>query len=77
MKKVRLLHYSFLLIVFLLLSHIGFAQRQITGIVQESIQNSPLQGAAVSVKGQKISTITADSICRFTVKSPANSKSRY
>jgi len=59
MKKATLLHYSFVIIAFLFLSLTGFAQqRKISGIVQESKNNNPLEGATVSVKNSKISTVT-------------------
>jgi len=59
MKKATLLHYSFVIIAFLFLSLTGLAQqRKISGIVQESKNNTPLEGATISLKGQKSSTIT-------------------
>ena len=59
MKKATLLHYSFVIIAFLFLSLTGFAQqRKISGIVQESKNNTPLEGATISLKGQKVSTVT-------------------
>ena len=69
MKKATLLHYSFVIIAFLFLSLTGFAQqRKISGIVQESKNNTPLEGATVSVKDKKSSTITgADGRFNITV----------
>lgn len=59
MKKTTLLHHSFVIIAFLFLSLTGWAQqRKISGIVQESINNSPLEGTTISLKGQKVSTVT-------------------
>jgi hypothetical protein len=71
MKKVTLLRFSFLLTAFLLLSHLGFAQqRKIIGVVQDSKENSALDGATVSLKGEKFSTIT-EANGKFEIIAPA------
>ena len=69
MKKITLIHYSFAVIAFIVLSLTGLAQqRKISGIVQESKNNTPLEGATVSVKDKKSSTITrADGRFNITV----------
>jgi len=69
MKKATLLHYGFVIIAFLFLSLTGFAQqRKISGIVQDRENNTPLQGATVSVKDKKSSTTTgADGRFNITV----------
>ena len=59
MKKIKLLYCSLGIATFLLLSFSSIAQqRKIKGIVQEAKEKTPLQGATVSVKNSKISTIT-------------------
>src|ERR1035437_9468955 len=59
MKKATLLHYSFVIITFLLLSLTGWGQRRkVSGIVQESENNSSLEGATVSLKNKNSSTLT-------------------
>ncbi len=59
MKKATLLHYSFLVIAFLFLTITGWTQqRKVSGIVQESKNNSPLEGATVAVKNSKAITNT-------------------
>ena len=73
MKKSKLIHYAFLLTTFLLLSNIGFTQqRKITGIVQESKENSPLEGATVSVKGLQFTT-TTEANGKFEITAPSGS----
>ena len=69
MKKATLLPHSFVIIAFLFLSLTGWAQqRKVSGIVQESKNNSPLEGATVSVKDKKSSTMTgADGRFNITV----------
>ena len=57
MKKATLFHYGFVIISLLFLSLTGVAQqRKISGIVQDSKNNTPLQGATVSVKNKTTST---------------------
>src|SRR5665647_1570224 len=57
MKKATLFHYSFVIIALLFLSLTGLAQqRKISGIVQDSKNNTPLEGATVSVKNKTSST---------------------
>lgn len=59
MKKASILHYSFCVFIFLFITTISFAQtRKISGIVQESKNNTPLDGATVSVKNSKVNAIT-------------------
>ena len=59
MKKSKLLNYSLGVLAFLVLSLTSMAQqRKITGIVQDTRNNNPLEGATVSVKNSKISTVT-------------------
>lgn len=59
MKKETILHYGLVILAFLFLSQSSFAQqRELLGIVQDSISNLPLEGATVSIKGKKVSTIT-------------------
>ncbi len=61
MKKSTLLQYSFPLFILILLASGTFAQqRKISGIVQESKNNAPLDGATVSVKNSKANAITKD-----------------
>lgn len=70
MKKITLLNYGFVIIVFLLLSLTGRSQqRSISGVVQESENNAPLEGATISVGNNKLSTIT-DSEGRFNLSVP-------
>jgi TonB-dependent starch-binding outer membrane protein SusC len=62
MKKATLLHYGFSIIAFLLLS--------LTGVVHDAKNNSPLEGATVSLKSTKANTITkADG--SFSISAPA------
>ena len=71
MKKVTLIQYSSGIIVFLLLSLTGFSQsRKITGIVQEGKNNTPLEGATVSVKSSNENAVTnADG--KFEITAPS------
>lgn len=56
MKKSRLLQFSIVLLALLMFSASGIAQRKITGVIEEAKNNSPLEGATVSVKNSKTST---------------------
>lgn len=57
MKKATLFHYGFVIIALLFLSLTSLAQqRKISGIVQDSKNNTPLEGASVSVKNTTSST---------------------
>jgi TonB-dependent starch-binding outer membrane protein SusC len=56
MKKSRLLQFSIVLLALLMFSASGIAQRKITGVIEEANNNSPLEGATVSVKNSKTST---------------------
>ena len=70
MKKAIFLHYSFLIFSSLLFSLTCFAQqRKISGIVQDSKNNTPLDGATVSVKNSKANAITKED-GRFEVNIP-------
>ncbi len=70
MKKSTLFHCSFVIIAFLLLSFTGWAQqRRISGIVQESKSNTPLEGATVTVKNSNANTVT-DADGKFGINVP-------
>src|SRR6185312_4141970 len=58
MKILRLLQCSFLLLLLILFSELGMAQRKISGSVQDAKSNSPLEGATISLKNSKVSTIS-------------------
>lgn len=60
MKKLQLFKFGFGLLAFLLFASGGFAQRTISGIVQDSKTNAPLEGATVAVKGIKKNTISKE-----------------
>ncbi len=70
-KKATLLHYSFVIFCSFFLSLTGFAQqRRIAGAVNDGKNNTPLEGATVSVKNTNSSTITgADG--KFDVSAPS------
>lgn len=57
MKKINLFKFSFLCMGFFLLSSFGNAQRKVTGIVQDSATNSPLEGATITLNS-KVHTLT-------------------
>ncbi len=60
MKKSTLLHYSFGVLAFLLYTSATFAQqRTISGVVRESKNSAPLEGATVSVSNSNITALTA------------------
>ena len=69
MKKATLIHYSFGIIAFLLLSLSSIAQqRQVTGVVKDAKNNNPLEGATVSLKSNKANTVTnADGTFKISV----------
>lgn len=58
MKKSRLIQINLFLLVFLLISISGIAQRKISGIVQDAKTNSPMEGATITVKGSKANDIS-------------------
>src|SRR5664279_903620 len=61
MKKTTLLHYSFALMTFMILSFSAMAQqRKISGVVLEGSDNAPLDGATVSVKNSKSHAVTKE-----------------
>ncbi len=60
MKKSKLIQINFLLLVFLILSISGIAQRKITGVVEDVKNNSPLEGATVTFRNSKTSTISKE-----------------
>ena len=63
--------YSLGTMIFLVLSFTALAQqRTIRGIVQDAKNNSPLDGATVTVKNTTVSAVT-NSAGRFEVKAPA------
>ena len=70
MKRSKLL-YSLGTMIFLVLSFTALAQqRTIRGIVQDAKNNSPLDGATVTVKNTMVSAVT-NSAGRFEIKVPA------
>ena len=70
MKKTTLSNYGFMILAFLLLSLSGWAQkRTISGVVQESKNNSPLEGATVTVKNSKVNTLSKED-GRFEINVP-------
>jgi len=58
MRKSRLIQTNLSLLAFLLISFSGIAQRKITGVVEDVKTNSPLEGATITVKDSKTSTIS-------------------
>lgn len=69
MKKATFLYYGFALIAFLFLSLTGLSQqRKISGIVQESKNNTPLDGATVALEKSK-SAVT-DKTGAFEIMAP-------
>ena len=59
MKKFKLLYCNFGIIAFLLVSLTSMAQqRKINGVVLEANDNTPLQGATVTLRNSKTSTVT-------------------
>jgi hypothetical protein len=65
-----------ILILFILVTAIGlhaYAQNTVTGIVRDSINNSPLVGATILIKGTTIGAIS-DFNGNFLLKSPPNSR---
>jgi len=70
MKNPKLLHYFLGVIVFLVLSVTGMAQRKLTGIVQDAKNSNPLAGATVAVKNSSVSTIT-NSDGKFEIRVPS------
>jgi TonB-linked SusC/RagA family outer membrane protein len=71
MKKATFFQFSFFVIAFLSLSLTGLAQqRKISGIVQDGRNNTPLEGATVSIENGNVNTITkADGT--FDIAAPA------
>lgn len=69
MKKAKLIQAILSILAFVLLSLCGLAQtRKITGVVQEGKNNSPLEGATVSVKNSNQNAVTkADGKFEITV----------
>lgn len=69
MKRSKLF-YSLGTMIFLVLSFNAFAQqRTITGIVQDTKDNAPLDGATVAIKNSTVSTVT-NSTGKFEIKVP-------
>lgn len=69
MKKSKLF-YSLGTMIFLVLSFNAFAQqRTITGMVQDAKDNSPLDGATVTLKKSNVSTVT-NSTGKFEIRVP-------
>lgn len=58
MKKSRLNQINLFLLVFLLISISGIAQRKVTGVIEDAKTNSPLEGATVSVNKSKANTVS-------------------
>lgn len=58
MKQSKLLLFSFMLLALLLFSASGRAQRKITGVVEDTKSNSPLEGATVAVQNMNKTAIT-------------------
>lgn len=69
MKNSKLLQFSFVLLVGLLISTAGTAQRKINGIVLDSTTSLPLRGATVTLENSKTHTI-ADSKGKFELEIP-------
>ncbi|HEY5464736.1 MAG TPA: SusC/RagA family TonB-linked outer membrane protein [Hanamia sp.] len=74
MKKSKLLQFSFGLFALLLFSSTSFAQRKITGVVEDAKTNSPMAGATVSVRGSKTNTISKEG-GTFEITIPAGKSS--
>ena len=69
MKNSKLFQFSFVLLVGLLISTAGIAQRKINGIVQDEATNLPLGGATITLENSKAHTI-ADAGGKFTIETP-------
>ena len=69
MKNSKLFQLSFVLLVGLLISTAGTAQRKINGIVQDATTNLPLVGATITLENSKANAI-ADSRGRFELEIP-------
>ncbi|HUZ61565.1 MAG TPA: TonB-dependent receptor [Hanamia sp.] len=69
MKNSKLFQLSFMLLVGLLISTAGTAQRKISGIVEDATTNLPLGGATISLKSSKANAV-ADTRGRFDLEIP-------
>ena len=69
MKKSRVIQINIFLMLLLLISSAGIAQRKITGIVYDDKNNAPLEGATVSVKNNSATTVT-DAEGKFSLTAP-------
>jgi len=69
MRKLKLLKVVIVLFALVLVSTTGFAQKKITGIVNDAKTNLPLVGATVTVQDSKISTVTKEG-GKFEINAP-------
>lgn len=71
MKKLKLIHYTLGIMVFIALSFSSFAQqRTLRGTVQNATNGNPLEGATISLQNTNTTTIT-DRNGRFEMALPA------
>lgn len=69
MKRSILFQFSSLVLTFLLFSTSGFAQRKITGVVEDAKNQTPLAGATIVIPGTNNSVIS-DAAGKFSMKVP-------
>jgi TonB-linked SusC/RagA family outer membrane protein len=72
MRKSLLLKVGFALCSIFLLAASGYAQRRITGIVQDANSNLPLDGATITIRSTNTSTVSRDG-GRFELTAPPGS----